>query len=491
MKIHKLIISFCLIFFLFSCEDDFLDVEPFGEVADNYFDDPQDFEDALIGVYDQLAMTYMSNMIGEIASDNALCGGESATDVLDWQTIDDMIVDAENGQLLDYWRWMYGAISRANFLLDNKDKIGDFDGRDQMVAEATFLRAFYYFELTKFFGDIPYADTFVQLDQVANVNQIPQSEVFANIAADLTEAIPNLPLVAQQEGRITKGAAQALLGKVYLYDEKFSEAAQALDQVIASGQYQLLDDYAMIFPIDNENNAESVFEVQHIGTQGGSFGAFSAIEGNIVPGFIGPRFRGGDFSPYADGWSFSPMVQELVDLYTEMDVRKMNTIFDLQNFVDEKLEEDPTNEVTYALGYEHTGYFNQKYMPYAEGNQPATNLTHSNNYRVIRYSDVLLMAAEAYNRGNLGDGTAQNYLNQVRNRAGLGDVTVSGSELTQKIWNERRLELAGEGHRFFDQVRTGQTSSIPGFVEGKNEVFPIPAVEIRLSEGRWTQNAGY
>lgn len=486
MKINKLILIFAVGLLLFSsCEDDLLDYEPFGETAENYFQDAEDYENALIGVYDQLSMIYMTYMVGEIASDNAFCGGESASDVLGWQTIDDMTQDPENDQLLDYWRRMYGGVSRANFLLDNKDNIGDFEGKAQIVAEAQFLRTYYYFELAKFFGNIPYSETLVSVDNIGSVEQVAQSEVYANLAATLEEAIPNLPWTASQPGRVTRGAAYALLGKIYLYNEDYTNAATALDNVINSGQYQLLSDYSQLFTLENENNEESVFEVQYIGTQGGGFGCFSCLEGNIVPGFIGPRFRTGDFSPYTDGWSFSPMTEDLVNSYATEDVRKVNTIFDIEAFI------TAHPDVTYTEGYENTGYFNQKYMPYAEGNAPATNLTHSNNYRAIRYSDVLLMAAEAYNRGGLGDVMALTYLNQVRERAGLADATETGSTLTQKIWDERRLELAGEGQRFFDQVRTGETSTIPGFTTGKNEVFPIPAVEIRLSEGRWTQNAGY
>ena len=152
---------------------------------------------------------------------------------------------------------------------------------------------------------------------------------------------------------------------------------------------------------------------------------------------------------------------------------------------------------TYGKGYEDTGYFNRKYIPRKRSSTAAgdLNLTNPANYRAIRYADVLLMAAEAYNRGNLGDDVARGYLNQVRRRA-FGDtnhdITASGAALTDFIWAERRVELVGEGHRFFDLVRTGKAAQeIPGFTAGKNELFPIPIEEIQFAAGNWAQNPGY
>ena len=125
-------------------------------------------------------------------------------------------------------------------------------------------------------------------------------------------------------------------------------------------------------------------------------------------------------------------------------------------------------------------------------NNPDAALTNPDNYRAIRYADVLLMAAEALNRGGISDTRAQDYLNQVRNRATLPDVTTTGINLTNDIWKERRVELVGEGHRFFDLVRTGQAAAeIDGFQAGKHELFPIPAEEILLSGSRWNNNPGY
>ncbi len=483
----KKIVAVLIILIAFSC-DDYLEILPEGkENSENYFNSKSDYEDALVGVYDLLSTTYLNNILGEIASDNSNCGGGDQTDVLDWQQIDDMIHTADNGALRNVFQWMYAGISRANYIVEFQDKI-DFDGKDELLAENLFLRSYYYFELVKFFGDVPmYVNGRISIAESQSINRTPKAEIYAQLESDLLSAIQNLPWQQSQKGRVTKGAALSLLGKIYLYQNKFPEAATALDQVVNSGQYQLVNTYATVFLNSNENNIESVFEVQYFGGEGASFNCFQCVEGNIAVGFMGPRFSGGDFSPYTSGFAFNPPTAELFNSYSSDDIRRDVTILDMAAFAAQR------PGVTYNLGNtdDYTGYYNKKYIPYAEANLPDANLTHSNNYRAIRYSDVLLMAAEAYNRGGIDDTKARNYTNLVRDRAGLDDVTSSGSNLTQDIYNERRLELAGEGHRFFDQVRLGQTNTIQGFTVGKNELFPIPRIEIELAGNRWSQNPGY
>ncbi len=483
----KRIITILVIMIFISCED-YLEILPEGqENTENFFNSENDYRDALVGVYDLLSTTYLNNILGEIASDNSLCGGGTSTDVLDWQQIDDMIHTADNNALRNIFQWMYAGISRANYIVEFQDNI-DFDGKDQLLAENLFLRSYYYFELVKFFGDVPlYVDGRISIEESQSIDRSPKSVVYAQIESDLLSAIDNLPWQQTQSGRATKGAALALLGKVYLYQENFEEAAIALDQVINSGQYQLVPSFATIFLNSNENNIESVFEVQYFGGEGASFDCFQCVEGNIAVGFMGPRFSGGDYSPFTSGFSFNPPREELFNLYSDSDLRRDATILDMDAFVAER------PDVTFNFGnvIDYTGYYNKKYIPYAEANLQDVNLTHSNNYRAIRYSDVLLMAAEAFNRGGIDDSKARDYVNMVRSRAGLSDIQSSGSNLTQDIFLERRLELAGEGHRFFDQVRTGQTNTIPGFTPGKNELFPIPRIEIELAGNNWPQNSGY
>lgn len=172
-------------------------------------------------------------------------------------------------------------------------------------------------------------------------------------------------------------------------------------------------------------------------------------------------------------------------MFTEDDIRRDLSVLDIEAWAAE-------TGATYAEGYKHTGYFNRKYLPRENNNVGDANLTQPNNYRSIRYADVLLMAAEALNRGGRDDSEARTYLNEVRDRAGLDGVEAAGNALTEIIYEERRKELVGEGHRFFDLVRTGRAAdNIDGFTTGKNELFPIPLEEIEFSQGNWEQNPGY
>jgi len=363
-----------------------------------------------------------------------------------------------------------------------------FSGIEGVLAQTRFLRAYYYFELVKWFGDVPLVvDQRILYGDQFEINRTPAVEVYAQMEIDLIYAIENLPYTQAEEGRITKGAAQALLGKVYLYQEKFAESAAVLEDVINNGPYDLLVDYSTMFENDNENNIESVFEIQYTDQQGASFDCFQCSEGNISVGYSGPRAYTGPL--FETGFSFNVPTQEAVDAFEEGDMRLETAILDIEAWA-------ASTGATYGIGNEHTGYFNRKYIPrQGDSNIGDANLTNPNNYRSIRFADVLLMAAEALNRGNIDDNLARTYLNRVRERAfGNSDnnVATSGASLTSDIYHERRVELVGEGHRFFDLVRTGRAASeIDGFQTGKNELFPIPSIEIELSGNRWEQNPGY
>lgn len=481
---------------LYSCTDKFLDEEENYLIdSEGYFNSEDDYYMALVGAYDLLQATYVNNLLGEIASDNTLCGGESATDVVGFQQIDDMTHTPVNANLRDIWNWMFAGVKRTNYFLEFQNNI-DFDGRVQMVAEVRFLRAYFHFELVKWFGGIPVKDYANALEgggkrfSPGDETSIPRysvEEVYALIESDLIFAANNLDYTAPQVGRVTKGAAQALLGKAYLYQDKFSDAATVLGNLIDNGPYQLVDDYSEIFENDGENGVESVFEVQYSDGEGAGFDCLQCSEGNVAVGFMGIRNHTGP--TYDSGYSFNVPTQEAFDNFDNDDTRKDVSILDIVAWAEE-------TEATYVEGYEHTGFYNRKYLP-RKGDQNIgdQNLTNPNNYRAIRYADVLLMAAEANNRGNLDETKALAYLNQVRERA-FGDSShnssATGAALTDAILDERRHELLGEGHRFFDLVRTGRAAqAIDGFVAGKHELFPIPFQEIQFSAGNWDQNPNY
>ncbi|GAA4296014.1 RagB/SusD family nutrient uptake outer membrane protein [Aestuariibaculum suncheonense] len=475
-----------MVLITWSCSDDFVDVASQDTNSEDFFNTEKDYQDALVAAYDYLQATARNVQLGEIASDNTLCGGESATDVIGFQEIDDMIHTPINSNLREIWTWMYTGVNRANYIMEFQDKL-DFSSKTSVIAQTRFLRAYYYFELVKWFGDVPLAiDKRIQFGEQFSIDRAPKSDVYALIEDDLKFAADNLPYTQSETGRVTKGAAQALLGKAYLYQDKFSEAAAVLEDLIEKGPYRLLtsEEAPLMFENEYENNIESVFEIQYSDVDGGSYDCFQCLEGNYAVGFNGVRSYDGPL--YDFGYSFNVPTQEVVDAFEEGDIRLGYSILDIEAWAEE-------TGATYATGYEHTGYFNLKYIARkGDLNQPDAALTNPNNYRSIRFADVLLMAAEALNRGSISDTRAAEYLNMVRTRATLAPVSISGSNLTNAIYKERRVELVGEGHRFFDLVRTGRAAQeIDGFVSGKHEVFPIPVEEIELSGGRWNQNPGY
>jgi hypothetical protein len=466
--------------------DKFLSVDPpYTQDVENFFQTPEDYDRALTGAYDLLQASFLTMWIGEIASDNAIAGGESVNDSPGLHQIDNMTHGGVNSELRNVFRWNYTGLTRANYILENKDNI-DFPGKAHIIAEAKFLRAYYYFELVKFFGDVPLIiDKRIGIEEALQIARTPKAEVYAQIEKDLKEASAVLNPVASQKGRATKGAALSFLGKVYLYQNKFTDAAATFDEVIASGSYSLTPSYVDLFSVANENNSETVFDVQYTGLEGGSYGCLICLEGNAAVGFQGIRQYNGPV--YGDGNSYNLPTQELYDAFSSIDGRRAATVLDIDAFI---AAQPNAASITYAIGAGgHTGFYNNKYIKrQGEIGLPDNDLTSPVNYRVMRYADVLLMAAEAHYQ--LGQSsTAQQLVNQVRGRAGIPGIPVNSIDV---IYRERRYELSGEGLRFFDLVRTGQAATyIDGFVTGKHELFPIPQVEIDLTGGNWSQNPGY
>ena len=494
---------FAFIFLLSSCED-FIDVEPIGPISDDYFNSQEEYEEALIGAYDLLQATFWNVLTGVVASDDFAAGGDPFNyDQPTLQNIDLMIhTPSDNNQIRDIWQLMYAGINRANFILEFKDKT-EFEGRDEIIAQAYFLRAYFTFELVKFYGNIP-----LKIDESSGTKRILNkrilygeqfdvdrtkdiAEAYSLIEEDLKEAILNLPVVQDFKYEVTKGAAQALLGKVYLYhgkfdQTKFGDAASVLGNVIQSNEYSLVqgDDYLNLFVSSGENSSEAVFEIQYTGVEGASWDCPQCSEGSYFVKFNGPRSPF-DNPTYDAGWGFNIPSQELYDAFDANDLRREVTFLDLRDKPD-----------SYGESRDNTGFFNKKYLPNKNDPRAGTDpLNYANNYRAIRYADVLLMAAEA--EAQSGGGNAVNYLNLVRKRA-FGDDSHAYSsgegDILDAVYNERRLEFAGEGHRFFDLVRTKKAASrIAGFTENKNEIFPIPQVELELANAvdKWGQNPGY
>jgi hypothetical protein len=476
---------------------DFNPVENFRITDLQYLKTETDYRTMANSVYSPLEWLNQMQPIGDIASDNSVAGGESASDVLPLQQIDDYTLTPVNSTLSDLFVSAYEGVNRANYLTQYKaaNPSGDavnFAGKDALYGEVTFLRAYYYFALVRMFGDVPlFADKRIDITFSGTLKRSPKADVYKQIEADLTNAISVLPAVQVQKGRITKYAAQALLGKVYLYENKFDQAATVLEPIITSGAFSLVANYASIYTAAGENGPESVFEIQYTNNSPYyNWGGATRGEGNYAIQQNGIRGINGS-STFAAGWSTNLPTQNLNNAYGAGDQRKAVTCLDIEAYKNA----NPALNITYQVApYKNTGLYSGKYQPHKGETSGQVELNYLNNFRTLRYSEVLLMAAEANNRSTTPNDTkAQGYLNQVRARAfgdALHNVTSTGTTLRQTIWDERRLELGMEGDRFFDLVRTGQAAAkITGFVTGKHEVFPIPNDEVVISG--LTQNPGY
>jgi len=493
MKKITIIASFTIFLMGSSCNK-FVDYNPHEDyqiTSADYFKLPSDYQSLVIGTYSPLQWLWADPVIGDIASDNSVTGGENATDEVGLQQIDDYTIVSNNSYLTESWKDCYEGINRANYLQENKGKL-NFTGKEALYGQVYFLRAYYYFELVKLFGDVPlFTDHRLTVSDSKKYQRAPKADVYKQIETDLTNAIAVLPVTNTEKGRVTKYAAQALLGKVYLYENKFDASAAMLENVISNGAFSLVPNFGDIFLQAGENGSESVFEIQY--SNGSPFYDWTNPgrgQGNLGVQVCGIRNLTGS-SPYASGWSTNLPTQDLAKAFTTGDKRKDVTILDIEAYK----TANPGLNITYQVApYKNTGLYNQKYLPRKGETSGQVELNYLNNNRTIRYADVLLMAAEANNRASSPNDTkALSYINKVRQRA-FGDanhnLTGTGATLTQAIWAERRLELAMEGDRFFDLVRTGQAATkITGFKTGRNEVFPIPQQEIDISG--LNQNPGY
>jgi len=466
----------------YSPHDDF-------QVTDlDYLKSESDYRTMVISCYSPLQWLNQAVPIGDIASDNSVTGGESASDVLGLQQIDDFTHSPNNDYLTEIWKSAYEGINRVNYLTQFKDKNPagtaiSFTGKDALYGEIYFLRAYYYWTLVRFFGDVPlFVDRRLTLADSKTLTRTAAADVYKQIEADLNSAIGVLPTAPYQPGRVTKYAAQALLGKVLIYQNKFDAAATMLENVIA-GPFTLVPEFGDIFLQSGENGPESVFEIQYSNLSPYyNWGGATRGQGNYAVQQCGIRGLNGS-SPYAAGWSTNLPSADLAKAYQAGDQRKDVTVLDIEAYK----AAHPEYGITYQVApYKNTGLYNQKYLPRKGETSGQLELNYLNNYRTIRFAEVLLLAAEAYNRSSTpNDAKAQTYLNRVRQRAfkdNQHNITLTGSALTNAIWNERRLELAMEGDRFFDLVRTGKAASVlPKFQANKHELFPIPQQEVEIS----------
>jgi len=499
IRINIALLTVAMTFLLGSCKKDFINIQPKGQfLTQNYYANRDQAYAGLVATYDVLRKNAggFENMITMMnaGSDDNYAGGGGPSDGAGIQGFSNYTINA-NIMPGSFWSDHYQGIFRANTLLAKLPDVPmDAAEKARFTAETKALRATYYFNLVRMFKNVPLLLEPLTTGNMYDVVQATPAEVYAQIEKDLSEAIPDLPntvVLSKEAGRFTKCAAQAMLGKVFLFDNKKTEAAAQLSQVNGTpgqpNQYgnKLLANFADLWVFTNKFNTESILECAHTNQSNADWGFWgsSADEGNSVNQMVGPRSYsklGPNAPDIPSGWSFNVWTQDFYDLIKN-DPRFSATVLDLKAL-------KAAGQSSYIEGYMNTGYFLNKFIPRRSDIRPgggALELNYQQNDYIIRLADTYLLEAEALG----GTGTrAQALLDAVRARVGLPSVPVS----MDAIKTERRLELAGEGHRFFDLVRWGDAVTrlgSRGFVAGKSEIFPIPARELQGT--KLIQNPNY
>lgn len=522
MRTIKLIYIAILVVFISSCREEFIDTEPKATIIEsNYYQSEEQIFRGLIAAYDPLQWTFSegawssSVMLGEIRSDNASAGGDpSDGDQPGWQAIDDFLNTSLTLESQAFWKKGWWGVYRTNLIINN-DNLSSATV-DEYKAEAKFLRAFYHFDMFRTFGPVPIIDRVLVESDYREIKRANLTDLFEFITQDLEEAIPLLQeskYTGAQGGRVSRTTAQALLGKVYLYwadmanDDLtlFDQAATHLNSVITSGQYQLLDDYHQLFAFGVKNSEESVFEIQFTNAVPADWGGTVFIDGNMITQLTGIRGLCNDHPEYDAGWGFMLPTESLNDHFLADDqYRRTASIIS----ADELAADGCNVNLAEQNMTDYEGYFQIKYANYKDYTAPNGGdpvLQKDPNQPVIRYADVLLMYAEALERGSGSSGEAMEYIDMVRERAaGPGDnsgdfrttqqlMTQEGFTLLDAIWYERRAEFAIEGDRWFDLVRSGRVEAslfsarVAGNLDQSKIYLPIPQRDIDNTVGSLTE----
>lgn len=527
MKTKHIIKAFCataLLASTTSCNDWLKEDAPGKTGLDDFFTSGLTAIQTVNAAYTPLAWefnnTYFSEwFIGDVASDDALKGGQNTTDMADAYDIENFKTNPNNSLLLDFYRAQYQGIGRCNLAIQEvadvePDEYMTQSRKDCLLGEAHFMRAYYYFRLVRVFGGVPYVDFIIDSSDRWQQPRATAETIYQKIIDDLLIAEPllwNKSQYADEDlGRATKGAAQAMLLKAYLYMHDYDNAylwgKAFMEQQKDKGEYELCTNYSDNFTLAGENGPESVFEIQYMADPTSDYGeGFGFTRGTFTT--ILTRGRAASLGGNA-GWGFNHPTQNLYDEFEAGDPRLAATI---SRPTDEEVESN--TDLTY-LG---SPYNNNKTSFYENGSYVA--LDHATrspmNYRLIRLSDVMLMYAEAALESGKDIAAAKSMLNEVRGRVGMTGFpgylgyTDNTGDLRKAIRHERRVELAMEGHRWFDLCRWGiaydvmdkdngsygkaeteaAKAEMASFIKGKHELFPIPAEEINLNP--MEQNPGY
>ncbi len=464
-----------------SCSDDFIDVSPTEAIEESalgeIYNNNEGANSLVTAIYAKFLDWNMSTFawigVTSIVSDDADKGSSASDSGSDKDILDALSFTPSTPSFKELFASNYQGINRCNQALKYLPQLDKADSqlRERLTGEAKFLRAFMYFTLVRSFGGVPLVDhvpvTGNEADKIMTLTRKSKEDIYAFIEKDLKDAIEVLPTGTGGQ-RATKGAAHALLAKVYLYQKKWQLAVDETNLVTG---YSLTPVFQDIYKVSGENNAESIFEINGSGgTAGRAIQQYSQVQG--ARGTTGW------------GWGFATPTQGLYDAYSANDTRRDATI----------IHRDMTLYDGYYVGPNTDNKF-YNYKAYSSNyrDQASTDV----NIRYLRYAEVLLIKAEAMNE--LGQTSAAiPFLNQVRNRAGIGNTpAVSQADVKADIWKQRRLELAFEHDRWFDLVRTGQAAAAMAadggkvFKVGTHELFPLPQDFIMEAGGLSAQNPGY
>ncbi|MGO4822071.1 MULTISPECIES: RagB/SusD family nutrient uptake outer membrane protein [unclassified Flavobacterium] len=471
-------------YFFSGCSNDYLDVDQTESISTKdiaLFNNDEGATTFVTAIYSKFLDWNMTSFswigVTSIASDDADKGSSPGDTGSDKDVMDALTYNPSTPSTSEIFGANYEGINRCNQALNIVPQLDKANPalRSRLIGEAKFLRAFMYFTLVKTYGGVPIIDHLPNPssdeDRIMQLTRKTSAEVYAFIENDLADAIAALPTKSQyaasEKGRASKGAAYALLAKVNLYQKQWQKVVDNCNMVTG---YSIVPDYASMFRLAGENDAESIFEIQSTG----------AVPAKGIEGYSatqGARGAGGW------GWGFNTPSQSLVNAYEPGDVRKNATII----FAGTTLYDGRVVPTT----VENPRYNYKAYSSaYTDAWQTDANIKY------LRYAEVVLMKAEALNELDQTP-AAILLLNQIRKRAELGNTTaVSKADVRMAIWKERRVEMAFEHDRFYDLVRTGQAVAafaIDGktFVAGKHELFPLPQAFITQSNGLSTQNPGY
>ena len=491
----------------FGCRK-FLDTNRQGEYTTDNYPYPGGsgpYDQFLFGAYNDLR-AYGVHATGffmatNVRSEDADKGSTAGDGGADANSFDTFPVLPNNGIVNGMWVDYFGLITKCNTAIDqiesNKDIVATDQVKIQSIAEAKFLRGYAYFNMVRFFGRVPLIDKVLTVAQY-NVPQSTPAQVYALIESDLKFAAANLPISWDKKfvGRVTSGAANGILAKVYLTQQKWASAMSTANLVMTNGQYDLSTPYDKIFGEAGENSKESVFEVQATASA-----TIQTDNGVQITEFQGVRDRG----IWNLGFGWNVPTTYLDNAYEANDPRKART-FLYRNTATTLASPNPYKtvygEITATTWnnpiYNHKAYTNPSFRA-----SYGYNSGWWMNVRILRYADVVLMFAEAANEvgGATNTTAALTALNSVRARARNGNAAILPNVTTtdplllrDAIRQERRIELAMEYDRFFDLVRWGtsqtalSSSGRPGFIASRDNLLPIPQAQIDLSKGVLTQN---